>query len=87
MGNVSKISRRWFQMQKNMLKFNEDFDEDSDKGYIFEVDVIYPKHLHDLDSDLLFLLERMKINKCNKLVCNLYNKKCCSYEIIETRIR
>ena len=25
-------------------------------------------------SDLPFLLERMKINKCNKLVCNFYDK-------------
>ena len=61
-----------------MLKFNEDFvnnyDEDSDKGYIFEVDVEYPKNLHVLHSDLPFLPERMKINKCNKLVCNLYDK-------------
>ena len=61
-----------------MLNFNEDFiknyDEDSDKGYILEVDVEYPKNLLDLRSDLSFLLERMKINKCNKLVCNLYDK-------------
>ena len=55
-----------------MLKFYEDFiknyDKDSDKGYSFEVDVKYPKNLHDLHSDLPFLAERMKINKCNKLV-------------------
>ena len=25
-------------------------------------------------SDLPFLLERMKINRCSKLVCNLYAK-------------
>ena len=58
---------------------NEDFiknyDENNDKGYIFEVDVKYPKKLHDLHSDLPFLSERMEINKCKKLVCNLYNKK------------
>ena len=33
-----------FKWKKNMLKFNEDliknYDEDSDKGYIFEVDFI-----------------------------------------------
>ena len=61
-----------------MLKFNEDFiknyDDDSDKGYIFEVDVKYPNRLHNLHCDLPFLLEKMKINKCNKLVCNLYDK-------------
>ena len=65
-------------MEKNILKFNEDFikdyDKDSDKGYIYEVDVEYPKNLHDLHSDLPFLPERMKINKCNKLICNLYDK-------------
>ena len=61
-----------------MLKFDEDFiknyGEDSDKGYILEVDVEYLKNLHDLHSDLPFLPERMKINKCSKLVCNLYDK-------------
>ena len=65
-------------MERNVLKFNEDFikdyNEDSDKGYIFEVDVKYPKNLHDLHSDLPFLPERMKINKCRKLVCNLYDR-------------
>ena len=38
---------------------NEDFiknyDENNDKGYIFEVDVKHPKRLHDLLSDLPFL--------------------------------
>ena len=74
-----KLSVDGFKWKRNMLKFNEDFvknyDEDSDKGYIFEVDVKYPKNLHDLHSDLPFLLERMKINKCNKFVCNLYDEK------------
>ena len=58
---------------------NEDFiknyDANNDKGYIFEVDVKYPKRLHDLHSDLPFLSERMEVNKCKKLVCNLYDKK------------
>ena len=58
---------------------NEDFiknyDENNDKGYIFEIGVKYPKRLHELHSDLPFLSERMEINKCKKLVCNLYNKK------------
>ena len=51
--------------KKHISKFNEDFlknyDEDSDKGYILEVDVEYPKNVHDLHSDLTFLPERMKI--------------------------
>ena len=39
------------------------------------MDVKYPKRLHELHSDLSFLSERMEINKCKKLVCNLFNKK------------
>ena len=58
---------------------NEDFiknyHEKNDKGYILEVDVRYPKRLHELHSDLPFLPERMKIDKCKKLVCNLSNKE------------
>ena len=61
-----------------MLQFNEDFiknyNGNSDKAYIFEVDVEYPKNLLDFHSHLPFLSERMKINKCNKLVCNLYDR-------------
>ena len=51
---------------------NEDFiknyDENNDNGYIFEVDVKYPKRLHNLHSDLPFLSERLEINKCKKLI-------------------
>ena len=67
-----------FRCKQFDLKFNEDsiknYDEDSDKGHIFEVDVEYPKNLQDLHSDLPFLPERIKINKCNKFVCNLYDE-------------
>ena len=56
-----------------MSKFSEEFiknyDEDSDKGYILEVGVKYPKNLHGLHEDLPFLPERMKIGKCKKLLC------------------
>ena len=48
----------------------------------------YPKDLHDLHSGLPFLLERMKIDKCSKLVCNVCDKKlCCSYKVIKTSIK
>ena len=57
------------------MKTIKNYDENNDKGYNFEVDVKYPKKLHELHSDLPFLSERMEINKCKKLVCTLYNKK------------
>ena len=63
-----KLPVNGFKWKKSMLKFNEDlyknYDEDSDKGYIFEVNVECPKDLHGLHSDLSFLPERMKIDKC-----------------------
>ena len=53
----------------------KNYDENSDKGYIFEVDVEYPKNLHKQHNDLPFLPERMKINNCTKLVCSVHNKE------------
>ena len=41
---------------------------------MLEVDVKYPKELHDLHNDLPFMCEKMKINKVEKLVPNLYDK-------------
>ena len=68
-----------FKWVDDLSIFTEDFiknyDEDSDQGYIFEVDVEYPRNLHKLHSDLPFLPERMKINKCTKLVCNVRDKE------------
>ena len=56
-------------------KLKKNYNEDSDKGYILQVDVKYPRKLHDLHSDLPFLPKRMNIDKCKKLVCNLRTKK------------
>ena len=48
-------------------------NEESDKGYFLEFDVQYPEKLHDLHNDLLFLPERLKIEKVEKLVANLHD--------------
>ena len=45
------------------------------KGYLLEVDVRYPKELHNSHNDLPFMCERMKINGVEKLIPNLYDKK------------
>ena len=73
-GWVKYISNLNEKLEKS-IKLIKNYDEDSDKAYILEGDIKYPKDLHDLHSDLAFLSERMKINKCNKLVFNLYDKK------------
>ena len=62
-------------MSEVTKEFIKNYDEDSDKGFILEIDVKYPKKLHDLHSDLPFSPESMKIDKCKKLVFNLHNKK------------
>ena len=45
------------------------------EGYLLEVDISYPKELHDLHNALPFMCKKMEINKVEKLVPNLHNKK------------
>ena len=67
-----------FEWIKELSQFKEDFiknDEDSNKGYFLEVDVEYPKNFSNLHSDLPFLPGMNEIKMCNKLVCNVHDKK------------
>ena len=65
--------------EDDISKFNEKFiknyDENSDIGYTLEADVEYPINIRMQHSDLPFLPERMKINKCTKLICNVQDKE------------
>ena len=45
-----------------------------DCGYLLEVDVSYPRELHDYHNDLPFMCEKMKVGGVEKLVPNLYYK-------------
>ena len=47
----------------------------SEKGYLLEVDVHYPRELDDYHNDLPFVCGHMVINRDEKLVPNLYYKK------------
>ena len=51
----------------------QNYYEDSGKGYT--VDVEYPKELQKAHNELPFLPKRIKIEKCEKLVCNLCDYK------------
>ena len=66
---------KWLDNDVINEEFIKNYDEKDIKDYILEVDVKYPKRLHELHSDLSFLSERMEVNKCKKLVCDLFNKK------------
>ena len=44
-------------------------------GYLLEVDVQYPKELHDHRNDLPFMCEKIRVNGVEKLVPNLYDKE------------
>ena len=43
------------------------YNEDKNQGYFLEVNVQYPKKLHDFHNDLLFLPETMNIEKVENL--------------------
>ena len=68
-----------FKWVKNLSRFNEifisNYDENSNKGYFLEVDIDYSKELFNLHKDLPFLPERKKVNKVEKLICNIEDKK------------
>ena len=74
---LQKLPVNNFEWIKDTSQFNEDFinnyNEESDKGYLLEVDVQYLEKVHELHNDLPFLPERMKIEKAKKLVHNLHD--------------
>ena len=71
-----KLPVEYFKWIKKLSKFNEDFIKNYDENSDFlEVNAKYPKNLYNLHRDLPFLPERLKIEKYNKIVCNIYDKK------------
>ena len=74
-----KLPASGFKWIKNLSRFNgifiKNYREISNRGYILEVDVDYPKKLFDLHRDLPFLLESKKVNKVEKLICSIEGKK------------
>ena len=78
-GMSQKLPVNAFKWVTKLSKFDKDFiknyDENSSKGYIPEVDVEYPKNILKRQSDLPFLPTRKKTEKCNKLACNIHDKE------------
>ena len=61
-----------FEWVKKLSKFDgrfvKNYAKNSDKEYFLEVDFEHPKNLHNLHSDLSFLSERKKMEKCNNVL-------------------
>ena len=55
--------------------FIKNYNKDGHIGYFVEVDVKYSEQLHETHNDLTFLRERIEIEKLQKLVCDLNDKK------------
>ena len=56
-------------------ELTKNYDEKSEEGYFLEVDMEYPKLVWNSHKELPFLLERKKLEKVEKLVCNIEDKK------------
>ena len=77
-GMSQKVSANCFKWMKKLSKFDKDFikdyDENSNKGYILEVDVEYSKNLFNLHENLSFLPEK-KLKKVTILFVTSMIKK------------
>ena len=67
----------WVELRKdwNPNKIVEELSAKKDHDYLLEVDVRYPKELHNYHNYLPFMCANMHINGVEKLVPNLYYKK------------
>ena len=65
------MDRRYFSIYEDFIK---NYNKESDEGYFLKVDIHYPEKLHEFHNDLLFLPERMKFEKVEKVVTNLHDK-------------
>ena len=75
---LHKLPVNNFKWIKDTSQFTEDsiknYNEEGDEGYFFEIDAKYLEKLHEFHNDLLFLPERMKIGKLDRLIANLHDK-------------
>ena len=69
---------KWVK-QEDLFQFSEDFkknyDENSNTEYFFVVGIDNPKELFNLHKDLLFLPKSEKVNKVEKRICDIEDKR------------
>ena len=58
---------RWaeFRKNRNLKTIVEELVVKKDYGYLLEIDIRYPKKLHNYHNDLPFMCAKMKINGVN----------------------
>ena len=77
--------RRTFGFDEGFIK---NYNEKRKEGYFLEVDIQYAENLYNVHNDLLFLPERIKIKKVEKLVVVLHDKnECYSHKKFKASIK
>ena len=91
MRNVTRVSLSDSKWVDEASQFNKDFIESCNSKVAKDIffNLICSKTLIEVHNDLLYLLEKMKIQKVEKLVHNLHYKeiKCYLHKKSKTRIK
>ena len=66
---------KMYDDDKEIIERLENWKSSSKKGYIIEVDLEYPKELHDLHNSYPLAPEKIKVGIVSKLSPTLYDKK------------
>ena len=75
------------KMQRTLpLKKLMNLTKKGKRGYLLEVDLNYPKELHENHNEVPSLVEKMKIGREEKLIPNLKCKKVYVVHINMTRV-
>ena len=69
-----KITNNEQNVTSNEQRAKSSTFENSKERYFLKVDIQYAENLHNVQNDLPFLPERIKIQKVEKLVANLPDK-------------
>ena len=64
-----------FKWVEETSEFNEDFKKGGNDERTFFLDVRYPENIYNLNNDLPFLPERIKVEKLGNLVKNLHDQE------------
>ena len=74
-----KLPVNGFKWIEKISRFNKTFiknyNENSDIGYFFKVDIDYSEKLFNLQKYLTFLPERKKVHEVEKLICSKEDKE------------